>query len=264
MKNGFLFFALFFSTLLSAGDSTATHLLRTGDTLRLRIYGNVVAYEAVPGEYENLRQGTLSLVPVTYRAAQKPFYTDDLSFHAAFPGTYYFAWSTGSVPVSLPDTIRSVKPPHLFFKQNCVQIVVRERDDYVGYLTELLHTPFILPPMQVPHAGHQADIRAGADCAELAIYGKRREGFKVPYCGPMGIKKYLDTLSGPPERGTVIHFGGQVSVLYEDRGVKGEIDDEDLLIESYGTGTQIVAFRDCAYHGRKFGLYSWKKKLSRL
>ena len=70
--------------------------------------------------------------------------------------------------------------------------------------------------------GHQTDLRVCVDCAELAIYGKRRQGFNIPYCGPRGINNYLEEIS--PDsifNGCIVHFGDQVDVIYSDEGVKG-------------------------------------------
>lgn len=240
---------------------------RLDSTLRIRINGYLCWYAVDKREYLNQKQDGIFPEKQVYRkrrtASFHEYYDDkEIVFHLKAAGTFYLAWGKDST--CLPDSICSPLPPSVNRQDcfHCVQVVVRESDDYAGYLTELLHTPFILPPMRI-RGLHQTDVRAGADCAELAIYGKRREGYDIPYCGPKGISRYLDSLKGPVMRGAVLHFGGQVSVLYEDRGVEGLLDNDDLLIEAYGSETKIVRLADCAYAGRPLTLYRWKKELPR-
>lgn len=61
------------------------------------------------------------------------------------------------------------------------RVSIRRSDDYVGYITELLGTPFVYTPRYVKGAGHQTDNGLGADCIAVIIYGKRREGLDIPY-----------------------------------------------------------------------------------
>ena len=125
-------------------------------------------------------------------------------------------------------------PLHQKYPFKIVQIVRRKDDTYTGYLTELLHTPFIIAPMVTEDGYHETDMRMGSDCAAFAIYGRRRQGYRVSYCGPRGIYKYLREIGKGPllpkkaldteiyakkdtqsvkvgvdgiERGDIVHFG---------------------------------------------------------
>ena len=105
--------------------------------------------------------------------------------------------------------------------------------------------------------GHQADLRLGIDCAELAIYGRRRMGENIPYVGPRGIKDYLEKTDNV-EVGVVLHFGFQVSVLYEDRGKIGKIDEADLLIHAYEDKAEIIELGKTDLWKWPFEMFVWK------
>jgi hypothetical protein len=130
---------------------------------------------------------------------------------------------------------------------------------------------------------NQADLRVLVDCAELAIYGKRRQGFKLPYVGPHKISHYLekahpDTLEpdgkGPyrgavshrpfslsqngVKEGDILHFGDQVSILFEDRGRKGLLDPDDLMLYTYNHPPKISSLRDSEFRNRPLKVYRWK------
>jgi hypothetical protein len=145
-------------------------------------------------------------------------------------------------------------------------------------LTELMQTPFILGPSRTPVGIHQTDCRMGCDCAAFAIYGKRREGFRLPYC----IYRYLEDLAQSelhPDNegifrdntekpflitnkrlvpGDILHFKERVSVFYKDRGVLGVLDQDDLVIQSYGTGPYITTLEKNSFYGRKVRVMRWK------
>jgi|GEM_PF-2075598 len=137
------------------------------------------------------------------------------------------------------------------------QIIITKNTSYLGFLEELLNIPFVLPPRRFKNGEHQTDLRLAVDCAELAIYGRRRQGYKIPYCGPKRIAEYMHKteLLFP---GVVIHFGHQVSVLYEDRGEIGILDSEDLLIHAYKDKAEIIRLKDTDLKQQKYTLLEWK------
>ena len=137
------------------------------------------------------------------------------------------------------------------------QITVTKSSSYLGFLEELLNIPFVLPPRRFKDGKHQTDLRLAVDCAELAIYGRRRQGYNIPYCGPKRITEYMNkTDSLFP--GVVIHFGHQVSVLYEDRGKIGILDSEDLLIHAYKDKVEIICLKDTDLAHQRYTLLDWK------
>lgn len=203
--------------------------------------------------YDNLFEGAKYLSKIEYNTiliSDKK--SNSFDFKKLKPGTYY----VGILSTSKSIQISSCKPIHMVYN-NIIQLVVRENDSYIGFLTEQLGLPFILPPKMLNEYGHQTDLRIGSDCAELAIYGMRRMGYKIPYCGPKGLKNYLE----PTDlliQGTIIHYGYQVSVLYEDRGQRGKLDGEDLIIHAYKDKIAIEKLGNTELLQKEYKLYKWK------
>jgi hypothetical protein len=172
-------------------------------------------------------------------------------------GTRYYGLFEDDDSIVKAGVILDSRPIAYCF-ENIFQIVIRKNDTYLGYLTELLNTPFILPPLYIEGYGHQTDLRIGSDCAELAIYGKRRQGYKVPYVGPAGIAEYLTEIKADSLfEGCVLHFGFQVSVLFYDYGVKGKLDADDIIIQSYENKACLIEYKNCGYYNALYKPYKW-------
>lgn len=234
-------------------SQSSIHLLE-GQTITLKTdkIGNWVKILPILQEYDNLKNGVKSVEPITYNIVpiENAWNDSILIIDDIKPGTYYF----GNFD-KISTTIISSKPIHLAY-DNIIQLVVREDNSYLGFLTEQLNLPFIIPPKSLSNFGHQTDLNIGTDCAELAIYGKRRLGYDIPYVGPKGITKYLipvDTISS----GTILHFGFQVSILYEDRGKKGELDEDDLLIHAFEDKVKIQPLGDTKLFWIPCKMYQW-------
>jgi len=212
---------------------------------------NWFSYKPVLKEYKNCKDGIQKLEKIRYH---KEFIceSNQIKVNTSKPGTYYIGISSNFDTISIETYL-----PLYLINKNIIQIVIRENDSYVGYVTELLGLPFILPPFIIEGVGHQTDLRVGADCAELAIYGMRRMGFNIPYCGPKGIIKYL-LPTNKIIKGTIVHFGFQVTILYEDKGIKGKLDDEDLIIHAFEDCVKIEPFGKTKLKKKKYKLYYWK------
>lgn len=210
-----------------------------------------VLYKPVHREYDNLKNGAYTISEIEYQV--KPLrnnITDKISLKLS-PGTY-------TIGISNSDTALSTFEPLHLTRKDVIQIVVREEDSYLGYLTELIGLPFVLPPKSLGAFGYQTDLRVGTDCAELAIYGARRMGKNIPYCGPRGLLEYVE-ITNELKNGTIIHYGYQVSVLYEDGGIRGKLDNEDLLIHAYQDKVAIEKLGDIELSKKEFKLYKWKE-----
>ena len=205
-------------------------------------------------------------------------------------GTYYF---TAEIEVS-GKLLSSINFPsfsatfslHNKFAHKIVQIVYRKDDTYVGYLSELLNTPFVIAPRFTDDGYHQTDTRIGSDCAAFAIYGKRRQGFDIPYLGPKWIHKYL--IESPKytfmpseeigtevyvaengelarvgtngiEVGDIIHFGEQVSVFYRDAGIEGILDKDDLVFQCFKTAPHLTTIEKSGFYHLPIRLFKWKE-----
>ncbi|MEM6773147.1 MAG: hypothetical protein AAF597_21420, partial [Bacteroidota bacterium] len=64
--------------------------------------------------------------------------------------------------------------------KDLMKVVLREGDDYLGYLSELRNLPYIFGSAH-RYGSHQAELGIGVDCADLAIYGLRRMGHELRY-----------------------------------------------------------------------------------
>lgn len=221
-------------------------------TLKTLEPGNWVKIAPLLKEYDNLKNGAKSIEPIKYLIIPLGKYQSDtvLTIENIKVGTHYF----GKV-FENNKSFKSTKPIHLI-DENIIQIVVKKNDSYIGFLTEQLNLPFIIPPKVLPKFGHQTDLNIGTDCAELAIYGMRRLGYKIPYEGPKGITKYLikvDSISS----GTILHYGFQVSIIYADLGEIGELDEEDLLIHAFEDKVKIEYLGETKLLGMECKKYRW-------
>ncbi|MBX7101629.1 MAG: hypothetical protein K1X89_28200 [Myxococcaceae bacterium] len=133
-----------------------------------------------------------------------------------------------------------------------MRVTFRQSDSYLGYLTELFNTPYIFGSAG-EGAKNQSDLLIGSDCADLAVYGRRRMGRRAEYTSSFGIDRQaplvaaavaqsdagvaLDAQGRPitaARPGDLLHFPGSrhVAVLYEDREPKGVLDANDLMLHT--------------------------------
>jgi hypothetical protein len=260
-----LFYIISGSINAGSANAVSTYYLRSNDTLLLTAQSvsaeknNWYMILPVKKNYEITSEYSNKCILYTSVPLRVQNNRINVSDYAKSYGTYYFA----CIPYDsvLPDTFSQIEPLNLKFTNRIVQVVIRRDDSYLGYLTEMFNAPFVLPPVNISPYGHQTDLRIGCDCAELAIYGKRRQGYKIPYCGPMNIYKYLDTIyDNKIFAGCIIHFGDQVSVVYEDNGIPGTLDKDDLLIQSYTEGVEIVSWEKSKFYLRKYIPFKWKEE----
>ncbi len=221
--------------------------------LQTEASGNWVEIKPVLKEYDNLSDGIHKIKAIDYKVNKIGVKDNEekLKLESLVPGTHYYGRFKKSV-----TSFTSKKPIHLE-SDSIVQIIVRKDNSYTGVLTELLNLPFIIPPKVISDYGHQTDLCIGTDCAELAIYGMRRLGYKIPYCGPKNIYKYTKKTS-EVKSGILLHFGFQVSVLYKDKGIVGVLDKEDLLIHAFEDKVEIIPFGHTKLSKLPYKLYEWK------
>lgn len=180
---------------------------------------------------------------------------------AATPGAGTMAFQ---LAVDLPDG-STLSSPGLEATVNgglgptVMRVTFRKDDTYLGYLTELINTPYIFGSAG-PDGRNQSDLLIGSDCADLAIYGRRRMGKKATYTSSYAIDKQAPLVitangtqsdggvsidaagnalhwgAGPRAvaKGDLLHFPGSrhVAVLYEDRAPLGVLDANDLMIHT--------------------------------
>lgn len=148
---------------------------------------------------------------------------------------------------------------------------IRPDDTYIGYLHELLNAPYIYGSKRIK-GGHQSDLLVGSDCADFAVYGKRRQSsrkkFDYTYTG--GLYKlaskrtrvhldaedyYVDKKNrrltfapdGDVRPGDLLNLpDGHVGVLVRDDG-NGFLDTGDYLMHTLFREPEIVPVREARW-----------------
>ena len=257
-------------------------LMKEGEILLVKSNGKKLYFiEPELREYNNLVSGRPAayIEKIVYHTTATPtpnnlrFPVKDTDY-----GTYYIADKD-------LGKFESDLPPHLAYPGSVLQIVYRKDDTYIGYLTELFRTPFVIMPKRTKAGKNQADLHMGSDCASFAIYGMRRMGFDYPYIGPQRIYQFLRSLypsilrpierkgtiayydaggdspngGSMPQPGDILHFGEQVTVFYQDAGVIGMLDSDDLIIHSTILQPEITTIRKSAFNKHALRIFRWKK-----
>lgn len=189
-------------------------------------------------------------------------------------GTYYFSQHT------LKSHIASYKALHLMKKYKIIQVVYRSDSSYIGFLHELLRTPFIWLPLNTGKY-HQTDKRIGSDCVSFVIYGMRRSGYSIPYTHPYRVIKYFKSIAHGPlypdksglyksqggrvvsikksglKKGDIIYFKKHVAIFYKDTGKIGVLDKDDILFHSLRKGPHYSTIEKCGYYNLPLYIYKW-------
>ncbi|MFW2331659.1 MAG: hypothetical protein ACN4E2_05120 [Nitrospinota bacterium] len=144
------------------------------------------------------------------------------------------------------------------------QLVVRRGDQYPDILTELIGVPFIYAPTKNTNNQHQTDIREGADCIALVIYGQRRNGRKIPYFAPRKLYEYTDLIGNSEQlsdarikAGDILHFGYQTAVISIDNKPIGVLGNEDIIIHTFHKLAEEIKFEQLPYRKSRFDILRW-------
>jgi len=145
---------------------------------------------------------------------------------------------------------------HQTFLSNMVCLSRFSGSGYTGKLTEIFNLPYIYGSALLRIANKpSADARFGADCSSFIIYGRRRQGWNIPYVNPKDLLPFLEPIDefigfkqgiaygrlGPivmtPEllaNGLLLHFGRHVAAVYQnDDGVLKENTSVAHQLETY-------------------------------
>ncbi len=212
-------------------------------------------------------QPSFHFEPIPYRAQPIAACDDQLDCPADVGGGLRVApglEGTGNMAFQVEATLDSgaaVQSPGLEARDvgglspKVMRVVVRRDDSYLGYLTELNGSPFIFGSAG-PDGRNQTDRLLGADCADLAVYGRRRLGLGAKYTSTYHFDEQAPELTRAValddghaadakgraiafgEKGVrvgdVLHFPGSrhVAVLWEDRPPLGVLDPGDLMFHT--------------------------------
>jgi hypothetical protein len=145
------------------------------------------------------------------------------------------------------------------------RVSIRRSDDYIGYITELLGVPFVYTPKYEKGTGHQTDRGLGADCIAVIVYGKRREGARIPYLAPAKLYDYTLKLGDNTrlnstyiKKGDILHFGFQTAVISEDVKPVGILTPDDKIIHAFHSYVEELKFSKLPYNGMPFDILRWK------
>lgn len=220
-----LFFCLFFSTVSFARHTDSIQLL----------------YPV----YENRLQKT-RLHPFKYRVSQvfpSQALNDSLKLGCNFVSTLYLPADSIVTSYNICDS------------GYVSQIIKTESEGYLGHLEELLNLPYVLSP-RLYKGSHQTELKLGVDCVSLVIYGRRKQGYKIPYCTPTAIKQYLQK-TNEYKKGVILHFGTHLTVLYTANNPL-KLEPHDLIIHAFKDKAEITPIGNTEFYTQPHQLFNWK------
>jgi hypothetical protein len=157
-----------------------------------------------------------------------------------------------------------------------MRVSIRRDDTYLGYLTEMYGQPYIWASAGTSDATHQSEHLEGSDCADFVIYGARRMGKRVSYTWTGGLPSITRLLAagtrgddgiyrddhGRPlpftRAGDLVLFPRHVGVLSVDRGTKGVLDDQDLMMHTLFDSPKEQPIADSGYADKPVELRRFK------
>ncbi len=153
-------------------------------------------------------------------------------------------------------------------------------DGYVGKLTEIFNLPYVYGSASIRSGGAAgADARFGADCSNFVIYGRRREGWAIPYLNPKELLPYLQELDsvqalrdgvaygahGPirmtPDllkAGLLLHCGRHIVAVYGDPVLRGVLHESTPVVHQLGGVPEITTLGAIAARYRQIRVMTWR------
>jgi hypothetical protein len=156
------------------------------------------------------------------------------------------------------------------------RISIRRDDTYLGYLTEMFGQPYIWGSAGITDASHQSEHLEGSDCADFVVYGARRMGKRISYTWTGGLPAvtklleagtrgddgiYRDDRGRPlpfTRPGDLVLFPRHVGVLVADRGTKGVLDDQDIMMHTLFDSPKEQPIADTGYADKPVELRRFK------
>jgi hypothetical protein len=149
-----------------------------------------------------------------------------------------------------------------------LRVSIRRDDTYIGYLTEMYGQPYIWGSAGLSDRSHESERLEGSDCADFVVYGARRMGAAIPYSWTGALPSVSKLLAsgtraddgiyrdgkGKPlpftKVGDLVLFPRHVGVLAEDRGTKGVLDDQDIMMHTLFDSPKAQPIADSGYADR--------------
>lgn len=157
-----------------------------------------------------------------------------------------------------------------------MRVSIRRDDSYLGFLTEMYGQPYVWASAGVSDKNHQSERLEGSDCADFVVYGARRMGKRIAYTWTGGLAGVTSLLAagtrgddgvyrdraGKPlpytRAGDLVLFPRHVGVLAVDKGEKGVLDDQDLMMHTLFDSPKEQPIADSGYADRPVELRRWR------
>ena len=145
------------------------------------------------------------------------------------------------------------------------RVTIRRDDSYLGYLTEMYGQPYVWASAGLSDKNHQSERLEGSDCADLMVYGARRMGKQIKYTWTGGLPSVTKLIAAGtrdddgvyrddkgkalpfPQAGDLVLFPRHVGALAADKGTKGVLDDQDLMLHTLFDAPKEQPIKDSGY-----------------
>jgi cell wall-associated NlpC family hydrolase len=146
-----------------------------------------------------------------------------------------------------------------------LRVSIRRDDSVIGFMTEMMGQPYVWASAGLSDTTHQSERLEGSDCADLMVYGARRMGKHIAYTWTGGLPAITKRLAsgtrgedgiyrdraGKPlpytQEGDLILFPRHVGALTQDKGTKGVLDDQDIILHTLFDSPKEQAIADSGY-----------------
>jgi hypothetical protein len=232
--------------------------------------------EPAAADYSNEDASGFHFTPIDYRttALDAPATTIAADVHPTLTPDHGDGVGTMRYQIFVTQDTRTVASPGAEARRGrgsggltdaVMRVSIRRDDTYLGFLTEMFGQPYIWASAGTTDASHQSEHLEGSDCADFVVYGARRMGKRISYTWTGGLPSvtrlvaagtrgedgiYRDAHGKPvpfTKVGDLVLFPRHVGVLAEDRGTKGVLDDQDLMMHTLFDSPKEQAIADSGY-----------------
>ncbi len=264
-------------------DAPAPKLAGKRITVEPLDHGPVIAVawsriEPTTANLSNTSSGTFRFEPIEYRATSiegsanrtwihvdvRPTLTPD---HGNGIGTmrYQLAVTQGDTTLTTPGANARRGRGSGGLSDAVTRVSIRRDDTYLGFLTEMYGQPYVWASAGMSDKTHQSEHLEGSDCADLMVYGARRMGKRISYTWTGGLPNVTTLLAsgsrgddgvyrdgaGKPlpftQVGDLVLFPRHVGALAEDKGTKGVLDDQDIMLHTLFDSPKEQPIADSGY-----------------
>jgi len=167
------------------------------------------------------------------------------------------------------------------FLTNTLTVARFKDTSYLGQLTKVFNLPYIFGERLLTDSivSNKWASKLGSDCSSFIAFGGKEFGKKIGYGNPKQLADqmiFVDNVKSfqksiaigdrgavklTPEGisdGLILNFGRHIVAIYEDRGVLGVLDKDDLIIHQLEDYPQIVPLNALKQHLHPFKIYKFR------